>query len=334
MIDYRAIGIDFKIPVYYCDQFWNELKTSPRDFFKKIKQNHITLIDLTIDAMSEESFKNTWAIFERENLKDQVFFLVSDFSKRETKNTIWFPFWFYNFSWWEQSKPQISTITNPRKFKLSCLNRCARSQRVYTFYHLLQKKYFTQSIISHQCHIDTFTQEPIFLHDKRFDDIPGEIREKIQEFDLYCTTPDNTESWINHNDHRVDGLAFQDTYLNIVTETSIHPSPVISFTEKTAKPLGSCQLFTIVGNQNATTALEYLGFDCFWGDLDQHSYETDSCWMHRIDRMFDIIDKKYDYLEEIYFQNRRGLVHNHNWIFSEEFRKKLLDPLKKLDFIA
>jgi hypothetical protein len=182
--------------------------------------------------------------------------------------------------------------------------------------------------------VNSYTGESISLDDKEYQDLPLEVQKFFLEKNTFwesipgdATTQDYFRIYSD-----IGHPAYSDSLLNIVTESAVSDDS-ICLSEKICKPLRSQQLFTLVGDKDATNLLRVMGFDCFDQDLGNHEYDKKSNWIHRVDSMLALIDQKYQHLDEIYQDNRSGLEHNQHWFYSHEFPEKLLENLRLRDLI-
>jgi hypothetical protein len=105
------------------------------------------------------------------------------------------------------------------------------------------------------------------------------------------------------------------------------------YSEKTFKPLAAGQLFFMVSSSGATRPLKSLGFETFDADFNNHDYEQPSDYITRLDQMVHLLNNIYPVIEDIYFKNLPGLLHNQQYALSNSFRQSVLQPLRDRDLI-
>jgi hypothetical protein len=132
---------------------------------------------------------------------------------------------------------------------------------------------------------------------------------------------------INVNAHRK-------CFVNIVTETLWDIDNCVFFSEKTLKPIYTCQPFIIVGNPYTLKKLKDYGFQTFsrWWD---ESYDEETDESRRIEKIFKVMrnistwDK--DKCKEILLEMNETLKHNFQTLFTTTELKKLYSFLKTHD---
>ena len=164
------------------------------------------------------------------------------------------------------------------------------------------------------------------------DDLPTKVKLELSKLDLNVSTVNVSDPNKSANDHSVDHIAYTDSYMNIVTETSCKLTTPF-FSEKTIKPLVSGQLFLMAGDQHSIKSLRALGFETFDHALNNHNYDNFFTYKQRIDSMVNLIDSVYENVESIYFDNIQAIQHNQEYVLSDLFRDRCLKSLLDLDVI-
>lgn len=126
-------------------------------------------------------------------------------------------------------------------------------------------------------------------------------------------------------------IAHNDSFVNIVTESLIHPSSIF-FSEKLFKPIFCAQPFILLGNPNSLRKLKEYGFQTFdrWWD---ESYDTESDFTRRLEKVVDIMieistwdqDKMYKITNEM-----ESILH-HNFLTMIK-TDEIYETYKKLYF--
>lgn len=219
-----------------------------------------------------------------------------------------FPFWAV---WMSYRNYQFSS--KPKKYKISCLNGIPREHRKLVYVRLQEKEYFSDMIF-------TFGHRP-GLH-QNFDN----WNLTNQEQEIYNRLPQNVEflpSDQNGIDVTVDHPAFQETYVNLVTETTVRAdTPMLS--EKTFKPIATGQLFVLIASPGAIQFLRDIGFDTF-DDIIDHAYDQITDVRKRIELALVQIDNLAQMeLESRYETIKPRLLKNSQYLRSTAFRNQFI----------
>ena len=194
----------------------------------------------------------------------------------EPKDHICFlPFWYLiqKYRW-----PKSVAPSGPCSYKISSLNGTTRYHRVENFVKLKEKTYFDQLY---------FTMRYAWNEQTEKQQTPKDfwnsaIAEKFSSLVLPDQSPGGkTDS--------IDNPAYQDSYINYVTETSILDGTVMT-TEKTWKPIMAGQPAIWLGNPGTVNFLRSVGFDMFDDVLDNHQYDNETNLNKRIDMIHTILD--------------------------------------------
>ena len=219
-----------------------------------------------------------------------------------------FPFWAVWMSY--QNYPFSS---KSKKYKISCLNGIPREHRKLVYLKLQEKDYFSDMIF-------TFGHRPE-LH-QNFDNWSL----TYQEQEIYNRLPQNVEFLPSDRDGidiTVNHPAFQETYVNLVTETTIRADiPMLS--EKTFKPISTGQLFVLIASPGAIQFLRDIGFDTF-DDIIDHSYDQILDTRTRIEQALVQIDRlAHMDLAPIYETIKSRLIKNSEYLRSSAFRNQFI----------
>ena len=187
------------------------------------------------------------------------------------------PFWYLNQRY---TYDPISIIDQPRQYKLSSLNHVARYHRIENFIKLKRKSYFDQLLFSmlYQYNPQLIKRQvPSKFYNN---DIIKEFENLIPEY-IPMVTDDI---------FKIDLPAYSDSYVNLVTETSIYDNTIF-ISEKTWKPIMSGQFGLWLTNPGAVAFLRTCGFDMFDDIFNNHEYDKEPNLNRRIDMIHDIIDQ-------------------------------------------
>ncbi len=141
---------------------------------------------------------------------------------------------------------------------------------------------------------------------------------------------DKTDTNINYSTN-VNVEAHNTSFVNIVTESLIHPSSIF-FSEKTYKPIFCAQPFILLGNTNSLKKLKERGFQTFdkWWD---ESYDLERDFTKRLEKIVDVMieiscwdqDKMYKITNEM----EPVLKHNFETMIKTD---EIYETYKKLYF--
>jgi ASC-1-like (ASCH) protein len=316
----------FKVPYYNprdTNIFFNKDFSINAKLFEKLSNNSLSVIDLSLDPFSVVEIKNQ---FQNNGVDtNKIIFLTSNYDiYSRDSNIIFYPSWLI-----ASSKSLKKLPVNIKKNnKVSCLNNTARSHRFYLFYLLKQKKYFSELIYS----LNGLSNygKTLTWDLERFNDLPNTIKTELKDLNLYLKAV-STET-LGINDHTIDHIAYTDSYLNIITESS-HILETPFYSEKTIKPIIAGQLFLSVSDKNHIKSVNALGFETFNSTLDNHKYDNFSTYIQRIESMVNLLDNIYENIKSIYFDNIQAIKYNQDYALSYDFRNKFLQPLVELDII-
>jgi hypothetical protein len=241
----------------------------------------------------------------------------------EKSNILFYPYWYYQSitDFPQLYKKNISDIE--KKFKISCLNGNHRFHRIYNFFKLKEKHYFDEILFT--INYDTKSTS------QRLDDyhLVKEILNQWDEFkhnaiDFMQTRlirQGATLKLYSNHDTTIDSPAYQNSYVNLVTETTVISR--IFVTEKTWKPIASGQLFLIIGAPGIIQHLRGLGVDTFDDIINHDYYDLELDWEQRILKVHKILEDLIDqdlYQLNTLTQDRR--LRNAEKFYAGEFGSK------------
>jgi hypothetical protein len=124
-----------------------------------------------------------------------------------------------------------------------------------------------------------------------------------------------------------DNAAYLDTYVNLVTETTVIDRLFV--TEKTWKPIASGQLFLILGNPGTVQFLREQGVDTF-DDYIDHGYDLETDPATKLNLLYKSLDQlMISNLEDIYKQTKNRRLENASRFFAGEFDSQYYKTLKE-----
>ena len=183
-------------------------------------------------------------------------------SHYHSEHTQFYPHWYYwSLNNFENCFKQ-NTDNNSKKYTVGCLNRASRTHRIlnYIWFNPTDDMFFTMT-----------TAES----NRDWLELPKEVEQEWNQI-----KPTLKQDYITPN-HCL-GPACQDSYVHLVTESTVEPKLFI--TEKTWKPIASGQLFLILGNPGIIKHLRDQGIDCF-DDVIDHSYDLEEDAFKRIKKI-------------------------------------------------
>jgi hypothetical protein len=248
------------------------------------------VLDGTYDDYSVKFCENIQKRFEDAGVED--FIILSGNGHYYTSNTDKI---FYYPMWWIQT--QVDTVDfgdnifQPKKYIFSSLNGIARLHRVLLAKHILKKSYIDQCCLTfnHNGAPDRYSslwsQTDNQWLDKEFYGPSGqELLNFAKEFLPYYH--DNINKY-HESDHANLNAAYSDSYVNIITETSVR---LPFFTEKTFKALASGQFFISINGPGSIKLLKSFGFDTFDDIIDHSRYDDITSPYKKIKAVSELLD--------------------------------------------
>jgi hypothetical protein len=231
----------------------------------------------------------------------------------ETDTIFYFPtFYLTGLKRWKDYQSLV--FENKKIYKISCLNRGTHGHRIQNFVRLLEKNYDSALYSWLDMQGDGTLAAP-------------DVMEKYQQLKQQGIIPMVLDAKILNPKaiHNIQHDAYQASYVNIITETLVRDTIFIS--EKTWKSVASGQLFFIVGSLGTIQHLRELGVDVF-DDIVDHSYDLESDWVVRIDRMHNSLDQLMQQdLPTIYEQTKDRRQRNQERFFSGQFGMQYVDRI-------
>ena len=209
---------------------------------------------------------------------DQYLILSGDvkYWQHPESHICFMPFWYLHQRYTYNA---VADITSDRKYALSSLNNQSRYHRIENFIKLRKKRYFDQLLFS-----------MLYRYDAKLirNQTPAEFynRDIIVEFESII--PVEPLPFIGDG-HAVNVPAYTDSYVNLVTETSIYDNTLF-VSEKTWKPFMSGQFGIWLSNPGTVEFLRSIGLDVFDDILNGHTYDSELNLNQRIDNIHEIVD--------------------------------------------
>ena len=254
------------------------------DKLEKLKQYQLVVADFSSEHYGADTIDYVYNTFKSIGIN---FILLS----HEPADHLKYPRLFFYPHWYHWARNNFNNrytnvSTTKKNHKVSCLNGVPRPHRIYNFLTLNKTKYFNDVFFSmHRREEDLLT---------RRDDvtIPNHI---IEEWNSIRTSL-NLKSAHEVSMHKKTTIAmdvlnpaYTDSYINLVTETTVIPK--IFVTEKTWKPISSGQLFLIIGNPGTIEYLRSQGVDVFDDIIDHKYYDHEPNWQLRITKVHELLNE-------------------------------------------
>jgi len=222
---------------------------------------------------------------------------------------------FYPY-WYQDSIRRFSKqpITDVKTYKLSCLNGNPRPHRILNYFRLADTNY-PDTLISIHTEDRTITKtDDDWLMDSTILNRWLQLAPQLKNRNECCTQlPDNA--------------AYLDTYVNLVTETTVIDRLFV--TEKTWKPIASGQLFLILGNPGTVQFLREQGVDTF-DDYIDHGYDLETDPATKLDLLYKSLDQlMISNLEDIYKRTRQRRLENASRFFAGTFDSQYYKVVKE-----
>lgn len=219
---------------------------------------------------------------------------------------MYYPYWYHHSIKYFFNKHK-SNVSDIKKYKLSCLNRLPRLHRIANYLLLLNNPYVDQMCIS--------------FFNTNYNNIPWRDDDVILT-DLEIEQWDNIKNRLpmitSVEERDLNIPALTDTYINLVTETTVVPH--IFITEKTWKPIATGMLFLVFGNAGTISHLRKLGVDVFDDIIDHDYYDSQSDWRTRLCRIHELINHLTTVdLEHIFKITKDRRIENQRKFFAREF---------------
>lgn len=227
-----------------------------------------------------------------------------------------------------------------------CFNRVPKTHRLIMFSELMSNDKFKDKYITSLGAVSDFhylNQENII---KNITDIVGDKPKLLEFANGYDFNNEYIfdENELKHNKANVFNLdAHRSTFVNIITESLIHDSYVVFFSEKTFKPMISAQPFIIVGNPYSIQKLKEYGFKTFdrWWD---ESYDSEKSLSKRLEKITNVMEEistwDYEKCYQVTQEMEDTLKHNLDVLLDLQNTKDLMNflgtvnsPVKKKKLI-
>jgi hypothetical protein len=204
-------------------------------------------------------------------------------------------------------------------YALSSLNGKSKYHRIENFIKLREKSYFKQILFGmhnnfdiEQCRLET--------------QIEFWNSDIVDQFESLLDSGELQQGYIN--DHSTVHPAYNDAYVNYVTETSIRTSEIFC-SEKTWKPFMTGQFGIWLSNPGHVAFLRAIGMDVFDDVFAGHTYDCEPDLNQRIDQIHGLIDRIMSTdLTSVYQDTVARRQANMDLFYSDEFENLLTAQCK------
>ena len=219
------------------------------------------------------------------------------------------------------SQASYPLVEKSIEHKFSCLNSVPKIHRLIMlnkiYLHNLQDSVLHSFLWDKQQHAKNHLQTDYWQQDIK--DYSAEYEHFSHTLKHKCpiTIDDISESDAYLNDHTVSSPAYNQSALNVITESSCTR---MFFTEKTWKPLYAEQLFLSINAPGSIKKLEQFGFDVF-RDLIDHSYDEEIDLVKRIELCVKEMTRLNDDIVDIYHYTVKRRKDNSLHLQSSKFKQ-------------
>jgi hypothetical protein len=236
---------------------------------------------------------------------------------------LFYPHWYH---WSRKNFLTSNSDSFDRNYKWSCLNANPRYHRIYNFFYSYHKSYFKDACFSFHNNADLPSPDNYKL-DAEVEQFWNEIKHTLKSYRDLVNTPLSPEFKTGRTDAQCNLPAIFDSYIHLVTETTVIPKIFIS--EKTWKPIASGQLFLIFGNPGTVSYLRNQGVDVF-DDIIDHGYDSVQDWQTRLHQIHQQLEQLIAQdLKKLYINTHQRRQANVEKFFSGAFDQKYIQTIQQ-----
>ncbi len=310
-------------------------------------------VDTFMQLLIRKIKKNGW--------KEENFYIIDNNSmlnklkeKLNTKINVFKINYLIDFFSKNPNPPDIDNIELDKKFIFLCHNRQPHYHRILLLAYLKNLNLLDNDItnwsltMEHSEYMRCTQQASNVISVKHFKNyLDLNNKSLINDFSFMCNTKqlsyyEEGISWENTLDtyssySQIDTfkseLNFQNSYINIVTESHYHHRDCdVHITEKSFKPFYFFQLPLFVASWQHVKMMREEYDLHFFDDLIDHSYDNeidDAKRFHMIVNEIQRLSNMRDEISKYYKSNMNKILHNHNFIknnkYDEVFREYILN---------
>jgi len=306
------------------DTIWCQGSSEPNlEFLNKLKiQNTRPIVNMSIEhwgGKNSKCIESTYFLLQQ-HFTEFVVLTHNPADHNTLTDLFFYPYWYHITKNYFTIK---TACDRSQQYQLSCINGNPRFHRIANFIKLLDKPYAGKIF-------KTMGDADAYTYTVRPDDF-SLPKDTIEQWQKICPvinangTPKFVENiWNHHADNT--HLAFEDSYVNLVTETTILPEVFI--TEKSWKAIASGQLFLLLGNAFSIKHLKDLGVDVFDDIIDHSHYDNETDWETRLINLHEVVDQLMDMnLDSLWKQTYIRRLANQQKFYRGDFDKIYIDCL-------
>jgi hypothetical protein len=245
-------------------------------------KNGTLVVFMAMDAFNKHEKTTAKQLLE---LTDDFVILSGDvnYFKNPEKHICFMPYWYLSLRL-DSARLDLTprqASGDARPYALSSLNGKSRYHRIENFIKLREKPYFNKLYFGMH---DNWDRETTRL------EAPEEYWDEniINKFEAVVASGELTQG--HTTDPRAAHPAYDESYINYVTETSIRHNEIFC-SEKVWKPLMAGQFGIWLSNPGTVDFLRSIGFDVFDDIFDNHVYDLEPNLHRRIEMIHKLIDK-------------------------------------------
>jgi hypothetical protein len=256
--------------------------------------------DFVYDLLQQAGIKNFFVLTH--NPKDHLCY----------PNVFYFPYYYHLML--DVIDP-VDCTNLLKKYKMSCFLGASYNHRIKLWIELCSKPYVDNSLIT-ICNAPDVGRTNDFELDNHCILAWDQIKNSLPSHQERMKT--NNSRWFN-----IDYPEYQDSYVNLITETIILPE--LFFSEKTWKPIATGQLFLTFAPPTSMAYLKNIGVDTFDDIIDHDYYDSEPNPNTRLSKVLDVLDTLMtSNLEQIYQDTTQRRQLNQHKYFNNQFDSQYL----------
>jgi hypothetical protein len=242
-----------------------------------LKQHSMVIADFGSEHYGDDMLYNLYDVLESHDIN----FLLLSHNPQDhlmQPRLLFYPHWYH---WCREKLCNLPNLLEiKKKYKVSCLNGVPRPHRIYNWITLQEKPYVADLLFSMHRQNDQ-----LLMRNDDYD-LSSNMLEKWNS--IQSGLGDIRVSLMAKANVDLSHPAYADSYINLVTETTVLPKVFV--TEKTWKPVASGQLFLIIGNPGTVNYLRSQGVDVFDDVIDHKYYDNEPDWQARILKVHQLVE--------------------------------------------
>lgn len=269
----------------FAQQYWHTIDGCVRvndAFLESLKKYRLVVIDTSGEHWGDPKHNLTTTI--QENLESagiKKFLIITHLLEdhKRTLDIVFCPSEYHTsrkFIKSSQIDSILAKIQLLKSYPISCLNNYAWPHRIYYCTQIYKKSWFEKILytINPDDQTNNLRNDAIILDS-----------DTITEWD---SIKSNFQKRFKGSIWDLDNPAYEDSYVNIVTETTVWSGVYLS--EKTWKAVASGMWFLILGCPGTIRHLRTLGVDVFDDIFDHSYYDNEPDFFKRVDKLNQIVN--------------------------------------------